>query len=1007
MRATINGAGRSVRVAWAGALLLASVAPAAAQQAEPSQQQPATPEEAEFIRVAGAVKERQEAGDPAGAAALIGRLVTLGETVVGLKDPDFLDMLEAQGEYLAGFERREENLLVTERLLAGRTAAQGPDHPKTIEAMLYRAAALLARGDYAAGEPLLTDAAARGERVLGAEHQTTLLALNNLAVLRMEQGRTDEAEPLFQRALMARERVLGADHDETMDTLGALATMYRNQERYDEAEPLMRRVLATRERTQGPDALFTVMARVNLGWLLNVRGGFEEAQALFARAEQAAATLGADHLYVTDAMDGRAFALIMNGKAAEAEALAARVLANRERLQGPSHPSTIRSLSQLANVYLFTNRPALAEPLLLRAKADSERRLGAEHPDTLQAMENIVFARLSEPARAASALDVARQMVVGERTRRSGSASGDLFGQAQAGRQVGGRIGGRRFVMLADALFAAVQAKGGPVAPEQLGEVLLSLQDASSGEASASIGRMAVRRYLEGRGGDLAGLVREREGLTERWLSLSDDIAQSFNLEGAETERERSRLRAERAGAEARMKAIDERLRKDFPDYFQLVRPQALQGPEVQNMLGADEAVLIAVPGPFGTHVIAFSEDYAQWARAVLDDGDMRSAVGRLRYDAGAAVDASPQQLAEWQKDRPAGDRMSFDRMTAFGLYRAMFEPVEAVLKGKKRVYVVAGGSLAALPFSMLVTERPEGADDDPASLRTTKWLADRHALVHVPSLYSLAFLRGPAGKAATGGFVGFGDPALTGQATSRGARRGASVPAVHEVITADRTPWGGAVANVSALRQMEQLPGTARELKAMADIFGAGSSRVFTRTTATEAQVRRADLSQARAIAFATHGLTPGDPVGEASASELFELAEPGLVLTPPGQATPEDDGFLSASEVSTLRLNADWVILSACNTATGDAATAGLSQLARAFFYAGARILLASHWPVDDEVAAKLTVRTLALEQAGAPRAEAFQQAMREIRSDPAHAEWAHPFYWSPFVLIGDGGK
>jgi CHAT domain-containing protein len=75
-----------------------------------------------------------------------------------------------------------------------------------------------------------------------------------------------------------------------------------------------------------------------------------------------------------------------------------------------------------------------------------------------------------------------------------------------------------------------------------------------------------------------------------------------------------------------------------------------------------------------------------------------------------------------------------------------------------------------------------------------------------------------------------------------------------------------------------------------------------------------------------------------------------------------------------------------------------AGLSQLARAFFYAGARSLLASHWPVDDEVAAKMTVRTLALEQAGTPRAEAFQQAMREIRTDPAHPEWAHPFTGRP---------
>jgi CHAT domain-containing protein len=344
--------------------------------------------------------------------------------------------------------------------------------------------------------------------------------------------------------------------------------------------------------------------------------------------------------------------------------------------------------------------------------------------------------------------------------------------------------------------------------------------------------------------------------------------------------------------------------------------------------------------------------------------------------------------------------------VSAFALYRVLFEPVEQVLKGKKRVFVVAGGSLAGLPFSMLVTQKPEGADDDPAALRATQWLAERYALVHVPSLYSLALLRGPAGEPAKGGFVGFGDPTLTGQAATRGARRGAAVPAAHEVITAARTPSGGAMANVAALRQMQQLPGTARELKEMAGIFGS-SSQVFTRARATEAQVRSADLSQARVIAFATHGLTPADPVGEAQASELYELAEPGLVLTPPREASAEDDGFLSASEVASLRLNADWVILSACNTATGDAATAGLSQLARAFFYAGARNLLASHWPVDDEVAAKMTVRTLALEQAGTPRAEAFQQAMREIRADPAHAEWAHPFYWSPFVLIGDGGK
>jgi CHAT domain-containing protein len=200
-----------------------------------------------------------------------------------------------------------------------------------------------------------------------------------------------------------------------------------------------------------------------------------------------------------------------------------------------------------------------------------------------------------------------------------------------------------------------------------------------------------------------------------------------------------------------------------------------------------------------------------------------------------------------------------------------------------------------------------------------------------------------------------------------------------------------------------------------MRRIFGQGQGQVFTRAAATETAVRSADLSKARVIAFATHGLTPGEFVagaeGTRTASELYDLVEPGLVLTPPDQASEGDDGYLAASEVSSLRLDADWVILSACNSATpDDASEPGLSSLARAFFYAGARNLLASHWPVDDEVGARITVRTIELERSGRPRAEAFQQAMREIRQDAsrdsAAGSWAHPFYWAPFVLIGDGG-
>jgi hypothetical protein len=159
---------------------------------------------------------------------------------------------------------------------------------------------------------------------------------------------------------------------------------------------------------------------------------------------------------------------------------------------------------------------------------------------------------------------------------------------------------------------------------------------------------------------------------------------------------QREGMRAQRGQLEARMGAIDARIRKDFPDYFDLVRPQPLQGPHAQRILGADEAVLIAVPGPFGTHVVSLTKEGASWARAALTESEVEEVVNRLRYDAGAAVNATPEQLRAWQADRPAGERPSYDRVSAYGLYRLLFEPVEQQLKGKKRVFVVAGGAWPA-----------------------------------------------------------------------------------------------------------------------------------------------------------------------------------------------------------------------------------------------------------------------------------------------------------------------
>ena len=148
----------------------------------------------------------------------------------------------------------------------------------------------------------------------------------------------------------------------------------------------------------------------------------------------------------------------------------------------------------------------------------------------------------------------------------------------------------------------------------------------------------------------------------------------------------------------------------------------------------------------------------------------------------------------------------------------------------------------------------------------------------------------------------------------------------------------------------------------------------------------------------FATHAALSGQVRGS---------IEPGLVLTPPAAATAADDGYLSSSEISQLKLNADWVVLSACNTAAAEGrAEEALSGLARGFFYAGSRSLLVTHWAVESDSASLLTTGTFAHHMAhpGARRAESLRAAMLQVMAQP---QFAHPAFWAPYALVGEGGR
>jgi len=259
-----------------------------------------------------------------------------------------------------------------------------------------------------------------------------------------------------------------------------------------------------------------------------------------------------------------------------------------------------------------------------------------------------------------------------------------------------------------------------------------------------------------------------------------------------------------------------------------------------------------------------------------------------------------------------------------------------------------------------------------------------------LPSVSSLRSLRRHAAPSkATAPFFGIGDPVLRGPPRQERAVRLVSL-------------FRGNLADVAKVRELNPLPDTAKELRAIARVMGATENDLLLRERATEPMIRQTALDRYKVIAFATHGLVSG---------ELEGLAEPALVLTPPAEATPENDGLLTASKIATLKLDADWVVLSACNTAAGDGTpdADGLTGLAKAFFYAGARSLLLSHWPVWSEATVALTTGAFA-ELAKDPsvgRAEALRRAMMAMLDPSNPRKFAHPFAWAPFVLAGEGGR
>jgi CHAT domain-containing protein/tetratricopeptide (TPR) repeat protein len=978
---------------------------------------------------------------------------------------DELVALQRQVTDLTGAGRYSEALAASQRALSLAEKRLGPEHPAIMSWVNHIAYLNDQQGRYAEAERLYKRALAMREKALGLNHPDVAKTLNNLAGSYQEQRRYAEAEPLFRRALAIREKALGNNHGDFAQSLHNLGLLLSAQGRYTEAETLFRQGLTIREKVHGTESLEVANSLFGLAQLYRNQGRYAEAER-YAKRDAAIQEkkLGPNHRDTGAAIDNLATIYFYLNRFNDAEPLFKRSLAIREKLLGPDHPLVGQTMGNLAATYDGLHRPSEAEPLYLRslrireralgsdnaalaapinnlatlyhqlgryAEAETyykravaiwEKALGPDHPDIGIALYNLAVAyRIqSKFAEAEAAYRQSAEVTI-RRTTRGASA----LGQSMTGKVESESTRARkRFAEWIKVAYQLGQGRGARQ-HELARKMFEAAQSAQGSEAAASLAQMAAR--LAKGEGVLSQLIRQRQDLAAEWQEKEKLLIQARSGPSASDPKV---LNTRLAAIDRLIGDIDVRLAREFPDYSALTNPQATAIESVQAQLAPNEALVVffdtgaAAPLPEETFIWAVTKSEMRWIRSSLGSGALISNVATLRCGLDNAAWEGPEGSTACMRMLGVSSvpvtQLPFDLARAHELYRALFGGIEDLIKDK-HLLIVPSGALTVVPFQVLVTDRPGSAiPGDATGYAEAAWLAKRHALTVLPSVSSLRALRQLAKTSkAKEAFVGFGNPLLVGpngndkrawdRQTCQKAASERSQVASRAVRATTAKFYRGNLADVELIRRQYPLPETADELCAVAQSAGAPQSAVHLGAKATERTVKGLSaggvLANARVVHFATHGLL-------ASESGMVNArAEPALILTPPTQPSEDDDGLLTASEVALLNLDADWVVLSACNTAAGGGNDLGsdeaLSGLARAFFYAGARALLVSHWAVDSQATVSLVTKAFEEIRADSKlgRAQSLQRSMLGLIASGGRS--AHPASWAPFVVVGEGAR
>lgn len=486
----------------------------------------------------------------------------------------------------------------------------------------------------------------------------------------------------------------------------------------------------------------------------------------------------------------------------------------------------------------------------------------------------------------------------------------------------------------------------------------------------------------------LSDIIRKEQDAKNEMVSL----IQYMTAQGTEEDKKKNpqiveQMRGRLREIEDLRKGYKVQIQKGYPEYFQLIQPKAPSHTDIAQWLKPDELFVSILPLESQTYVWAIdSTGNVKFHRWDLGEKQSHALVDRIR---------KTLDVAGLGARAPA-----FNYADAHQLYKGLLGPLESSLAGKTHLIVATSGALAKMPLGVLVRQPVASAKPQDVA-----WLVKDMAVSHVPTASGwLSLKRFGKVPSSVQPLMAWGDPVFDSKAVQQIASAGVA-STVRSVISTRAVQPAGLEQSVEdsylSYSKIPSLPETRDEVVELAKILGADAKQdVILGADATRASVLKSSasgqLGKKQVVVFATHGLLAGD---------LPNLNQPALAMA--ASVNPAESPLLTLEDVLSLKLNADWVVLSACNTAGADGrAEEAMSGLARGFFFAGSRSLLVTHWSVESESAMQLTTHTFAAYKSNPNmrRADALRQAMIKTMNSP---QFAHPAYWAPYALVGEGGR